>query len=63
MHTELYLDNLKGKDHVWDPGTDKRTAKNWILNKQGIKAWSGFTLLRMEPNGELCKHGINLCIT
>jgi hypothetical protein len=37
MHTTLWSENLKGRDHVEDLGVDGRIILERIFNKQGEK--------------------------
>jgi len=32
---KIWLENLKGRDHLEDPGLDKKIILKWILGKQG----------------------------
>jgi hypothetical protein len=35
MHAVLWLENLKGRDHLKDLGVDGRIILEWILGKYG----------------------------
>jgi hypothetical protein len=41
------MGNLKGRDHSKDLGVDGKITSEWILEKQGGKAWSGLIWLRI----------------
>jgi len=58
MHTKLWLDNLKGRDHLEQLGIDggmmmmmMMMMTEWSLEKQGGKAWTGFIWLRIGTSG------------
>jgi hypothetical protein len=36
MHTRFWWKNLKGRDHLEEPGVDERIILKWILEK-----WDG----------------------
>jgi hypothetical protein len=59
MHTQFQLENLKG-----ELGAEWRILK-WILNKHGVRVWSGFNCLRTATNDRVlwtqCIHHIHLC--
>jgi hypothetical protein len=38
IHTEFWLESLKGKDHLKDLGIDGRIIFKWILGKWGMEA-------------------------
>jgi hypothetical protein len=33
--------NPNGRDHLEDPGIDKRTILKWVVQKWGRRAWTG----------------------
>jgi hypothetical protein len=37
----LYRENLKGRDHWEDQGTDGKIMLEWIFAKQGANVWIG----------------------
>jgi hypothetical protein len=41
MHTGVYCENLKERDHLEDLGVDEDLLK-WTLKKQGESVWTGF---------------------
>jgi hypothetical protein len=41
MHTIIWLENLKGRDHSEDLGVDGKIILEWILGEQGEKVWTG----------------------
>jgi hypothetical protein len=48
MHTRFQLENLKGRDHLEDLGTD---GKIMDLRQTSGKAWNGCIWLRIGTNG------------
>jgi hypothetical protein len=46
MYTKLWPENLKGRDHLGDPGIDGWTILKWNLKKQGVILWNGRNWLR-----------------
>jgi hypothetical protein len=36
MNTKFRSENLKGTEHLEDPGTDERIILKWILNTVGV---------------------------
>jgi hypothetical protein len=40
MHTKLWSENLKERDHLQDQGIDRNIKFEWILGKQGRKVWT-----------------------
>jgi hypothetical protein len=41
MHTVLWLENLKGRDHSEDLCVEGRIILEWILGKEDEKLWIG----------------------
>jgi hypothetical protein len=56
MHTELQLENSKGRDHSEDLGTDGMIIFKWILGKYGGKVWTGCIWLRLGTSTGSCEH-------
>jgi hypothetical protein len=46
-------EHLKRRDHLEDVGISGRVILELILDKLGIRVYSGFTWLRIEPLGRL----------
>jgi hypothetical protein len=53
MHTRLWSENLKRRDHSEDLGVDGREIYEWILQKQDGKLWTGNIWLRIGSCGRL----------
>jgi hypothetical protein len=53
MHTEFWLENLEGRNHLGDLSIDERIILKWILKKQGMRMWTGFMWLRIRTNSRL----------
>jgi len=53
MHTIFWLENLKGRDHLEDLGTDGKIILELIAGKLGRKIWAGFICLRLGTSGLL----------
>jgi hypothetical protein len=51
VHTVFWLENLKGREHTEEPGTDGKIILEWILGKQDGKVWTGYIWLRIGTNG------------
>jgi len=52
-HTKFWLEDLKGKGHLQDPGIDWKIILRWILRKQHMRVCIGFVWLRMGSHGRL----------
>jgi len=50
-HTSFLGGNLRERDNLGDRGVDGRIVLRWIFRKWGIRAWTGFILLRIETDG------------
>jgi hypothetical protein len=46
IHTTIWLENLKGTDHLEDLGIGGKIILEWITGKQGGKVWTGCIWLR-----------------
>jgi len=53
MRTEFRSENLKGRDHVENPGADENVTGKWIVRKQTGKLQTGFIWLRIGTSGGL----------
>jgi hypothetical protein len=53
MHTEVWLESLKGRDNMEGLGIDERILLEWILVKWGGKVWTGFIWIRIGTAGGL----------
>jgi hypothetical protein len=56
MHTNFWLENLKGQDHTEDIGIDKKIILEWILGDLGGKVWTRCIWLRIGTSGSSCEH-------
>jgi len=43
--------NLRGRDHLGDPGVDGRIILRWIFRKQDVRVWTGSSWLRIGTGG------------
>jgi hypothetical protein len=50
MHKIFWLENLKGRDHLEDVGTDGNIIPEEILGKQCREVWTGFIWFRIGTN-------------
>jgi hypothetical protein len=53
MHTILWLETLKGRDHLEDVDVDGRLILKWILGKQDWKVRIGLIWLTIGTSGGL----------
>jgi len=53
MLTTCWLEHLKGRDHLEEPGVDERMILEWILGKENGKLWTGFVWFRIRNSGGL----------
>jgi hypothetical protein len=49
--TPFKSENLKRRSHVGVPGVDKRIILKLILNKYGVRVWTGFNRLKIKFSG------------
>jgi len=47
MHTVLWLENLKERDHSEDLGVDEKMVLKWIFGKISGNMWIGCIWLRI----------------
>jgi hypothetical protein len=52
MHITLWLENLKGRDHLEDLGVDRKIISDWIFGKEGGRVWTVCIWIRIETSGE-----------
>jgi hypothetical protein len=53
MHTEFWLESLKGRDHLKDLGSGEKIILKLILRKQSLGVWIGFIWLMIGSSGRL----------
>jgi hypothetical protein len=53
MHIKFLSTNLKGRDHFGALGPDWDDNINYMLYKQGVRMWTGFSWLRTASSGGL----------
>jgi hypothetical protein len=51
MHTGFWWRNLRERDHLEDPGIDKRIILRWIFSKWDVGIWTGSIWLRIRTGG------------
>jgi len=45
------LGNLRERDHLGDPGADRRIILRWIFRKWDVGVWTGSRWLRIGTGG------------
>jgi hypothetical protein len=53
VHTGSWWGDLRGGDHLGDPGIDARIILKWIFKKWDGEAWTGLRWLRIGTGGGL----------
>ena len=51
MHTGIWWGNLRERDHLKDPGADRRIILRWIFKKWDVRVWTGSSWLRIGTGG------------
>jgi hypothetical protein len=51
MHTKFWLENMKERDHLEDLLVDGSIILKSILNKQGVRVWTGLIWFRIGTDG------------
>jgi len=44
VFTWFWWENLRGRDHLEDPGIDGRTILRWIFRKWDVRAYTGSSI-------------------
>ena len=50
-YTGFWWGNLKKRDHLGDPGVDRRIILKWIIRKWDVGEWIGLIWLRIGTGG------------
>jgi len=53
MYTKFCSEDLKGRNHLKDPGTNGRKLLEWIFKKQTVRVSTGLIWLRIGTSGGL----------
>jgi hypothetical protein len=53
-YTGFWWGNLKERDHLVDPGLDRRIMLRWIFRKWDVGVWTGLSWLRMGQVAGTC---------
>ena len=48
MHTVFWWENLIERDHLKDPGLDRRIILKWVFKKWDGMAWTGLIWLKYQ---------------
>ena len=51
VYTGFWLGNLRKRDHLEDPGVDRRIILNWIFGKWDGGPWTELIWLRIGTGG------------
>jgi hypothetical protein len=51
VYTGFWWGNLRERDHLEDPGIDKRIILRWIFMKWDVVVWTGSIWLRIGKGG------------
>jgi hypothetical protein len=51
LYTGIRWGNLRERDHLQDPGIDRRMIVRWIFRKWDIGVWTGSSWLRIGTAG------------
>jgi len=47
VYTGFWWGKLGEREHLDDPGIDRRIMLRWIFRKWGVRAWTGSSWLRI----------------
>jgi len=50
-YTGFWWENLRGSDHLGDPGVDGRIVLRWISRRWDVGIWTGSSWLRIGTGG------------
>jgi hypothetical protein len=53
VHTGFSCGDLTERDHLEDPGVNRRIIIKWILKKRDEESWTGLIWLRIGTGGGL----------
>jgi hypothetical protein len=56
-YTGFWWGNLRGRDHLEDPGVDVRIKLRWIFRNWDVGVWTGMNWLRIGTGGGTCECG------
>jgi hypothetical protein len=51
VYTRVWSGNLKNKDHLENPGVDRKIILRWIFRKWNVGAWTESMWLRTGTGG------------
>ena len=51
VHTGFWWGNLRERDHLEEPGVDRRIKLRWIFKKWDVVGWTGSSWLRIGTGG------------
>jgi hypothetical protein len=51
VHTGIWWGNLRGRDHLEDPGADRKIILRWIFKKWDVGARAGSSCLGIGTGG------------
>jgi hypothetical protein len=51
MYTGFWWGNLRARDHLENPGVDRRIILRWIFRKWDMGVWTGWSWLRIGTGG------------
>jgi hypothetical protein len=57
MHTKCWSENFKVRGHLQDVGVNGRVISRRVLEKYGMKMWTGFGWLRIGSKRRYFLHG------
>jgi hypothetical protein len=51
VYTGFWWGNLRERDHLEDPGVDRRKILRWMFRKWDVGVWTGPSWLRIGTGG------------